>query len=89
MKLTIVVFSEDDEGLSDKSENGSMISGMKFINSECHVSSSIDEAAERQRSKVYSELLRSYEELQSRIDRLEGAKNKILRYKWNLSIHDF
>lgn len=74
------VSSGDEEGLkSDKPENGSVVNQMKYLNSVCNLSS-IHEAAERQRSKIYSEVLRSYEELQSRIDRLEGAKNKILSY---------
>ncbi|KAL8496174.1 hypothetical protein ACS0TY_020043 [Phlomoides rotata] len=73
------VSSGDEEGLSNILGNGSGINGMIYLNSACHLST-IDEAAERQRSKVYSEVFRSYEELQSRIGRLEGAKNKILSY---------
>lgn len=80
LTIVVVVFSGDEEGLGDKSENGSVVNQMKCLNSVCNFSS-IREAAERQRSKVYSEVLRSYD---SRIDRLEGAKNKILRYNWNL-----
>ncbi|KAG6417211.1 hypothetical protein SASPL_119364 [Salvia splendens] len=42
--------------------------------------SSIEEAAERQRLKVYTQVLRSYEDLQPKIDRLEEAKSRILSY---------
>lgn len=52
----------------NKLENGSVIKGVRVS------------AAERQRSKVYAEVLRSYEDLQPRIDRLEEVKNKILSY---------
>lgn len=62
-----------EEGLRHKFENGSVID-------EVGRTTSIDEAAERQRLKVYSQVLRSYEDLQPRIDRLEEAKNKILSY---------
>ena len=46
------------------------------------VNSPIEEAAERQRLKVYAQVLRSYEDLQPKIDRLEEAKSRILRYGW-------
>lgn len=65
----IVVASGDEATVRhNKLENGSVIKGVRVS------------AAERQRSKVYAEVLRSYEDLQPRIDRLEEAKNKILRY---------
>ncbi|XP_047941394.1 uncharacterized protein LOC125188528 isoform X2 [Salvia hispanica] len=44
------------------------------------VNSPIEEAAERQRLKVYAQVLRSYEDLQPKIDRLEEAKSRILSY---------
>lgn len=66
-------------------ENGSVISGesvwdfIEFSPEYCLVCSSFD-AAEMQRRKVYAEVLRSYEELRLRAERLEEAKSKILRY---------
>ncbi|KAI3450824.1 hypothetical protein Pfo_007489 [Paulownia fortunei] len=76
----------DVEGLSHKLENGSAINGESGLNFGEFPDvgpriSLITEVAERQRLKVYAEVLRSYEELPSRIDRLEEAKNKILSYK--------
>ncbi|CAA2978154.1 Serine threonine- kinase MHK [Olea europaea subsp. europaea] len=66
-------------------ENGSVISGesvwdfIEFSPEYCLVCSSFD-AAEMQRRKVYAEVLRSYEELRLRAERLEEAKSKILSY---------
>ncbi|KAL0459937.1 UNVERIFIED_CONTAM: hypothetical protein Slati_0620900 [Sesamum latifolium] len=79
------VFSGNEEGLSHKSENCSVINGESGLNfggfqDERPHLSLISEATERQRVKVYAEVLRSYEELQSRIDRLEEAKSRILSY---------
>lgn len=69
----IVVVSGDEVGVRhNKLENGSVIKGVRV--------SDFGELPERQRSKVYAEVLRSYEDLQPRIDRLEEAKNIILRY---------
>ncbi|KAL3615925.1 hypothetical protein CASFOL_040219 [Castilleja foliolosa] len=39
------------------------------------------DAIEKRRLKVYTEVLKSYEELQCRLDRLDEAKNKMLSYK--------
>ncbi|CAI9778564.1 unnamed protein product [Fraxinus pennsylvanica] len=72
-------------GLFSGDENGSVISGesvwdfIEFSPEDCLVCSSFD-AAERQRRKVYAEVLRSYEELRNRTERLEEAKGKILSY---------
>ncbi|KAH6803519.1 hypothetical protein C2S51_031766 [Perilla frutescens var. frutescens] len=64
--------SGDEEGLRHKLENGSVMKDVTWIDEA--------EAAERQRLKVYSQILRSYEDFQPRVDRLEEAKNKILSY---------
>ncbi|KAH6759733.1 hypothetical protein C2S52_009862 [Perilla frutescens var. hirtella] len=64
--------SGDEEGLRHKLENGSVMKDATWIDEA--------EAAERQRLKVYSQILRSYEDFQPRVDRLEEAKNKILSY---------
>ncbi|PIN00756.1 hypothetical protein CDL12_26740 [Handroanthus impetiginosus] len=80
-----VVPSGDEEALSHKLEIDSVInreSGLKFgefLDVGPHISS-ISEAAERQKAKVYTEVLKSYEELRSQIDRLEKAKSTILSY---------
>ncbi|KAG8371709.1 hypothetical protein BUALT_Bualt13G0116400 [Buddleja alternifolia] len=75
----------DEEGLNTKLENGSVVSGGCGLNfgefrDVSPRSSSIFESSERQRCKTYAEVLRSYEELQSQIERLEEAKNKVLSY---------
>lgn len=70
--------SGDEEGVRHKLENGSVIKGVRV--SDSGEFPDVDEAAERQRLKVYTEVLGSYEDLQPRIDRLEEAKNKILSY---------
>ncbi|KAL0389882.1 UNVERIFIED_CONTAM: hypothetical protein Scaly_0345300 [Sesamum calycinum] len=83
--ITSSVFSGNEEGLSPKSENCSVFNGDSGLNfggfqNEGPRLSLVSEATERQRVKVYAEVLRSYEELQSRIDRLEEAKSRILSY---------
>ncbi|KAK4440504.1 hypothetical protein Salat_0385300 [Sesamum alatum] len=83
--ITSSVFSGNEKGFSHKSENCSAINGESGLNfgefqDEGPRLSLISEATERQRVKVYAEVLRSYEELQSRIDRLEEAKSRILSY---------
>ncbi|KAK4409176.1 hypothetical protein Sango_0498600 [Sesamum angolense] len=83
--ITSSVFSGNEEGLSHKSENCSVINGDSGLNfggfrNEGPRLSLVSEATERQRVKDYAEVLRSYEELQSRIDRLEEAKSRILSY---------
>ncbi|CAI9761387.1 unnamed protein product [Fraxinus pennsylvanica] len=64
--ITPCLFSED--------ENDSVINGE-------HVRDFVEfSPAERQRRKVYAKVLRSYEELQHKSERLEEAKSKILSY---------
>lgn len=56
--------------VSGEKEGGAMVSDSVRVTS----------AAEKQKTKVYSHVLRTYEDLQPRVERLEEARNKILRY---------
>lgn len=78
--------SRDEERLCCNWKNYSVInresgssSGEIPVDS-CRIASSISEAAERQKVKVFADVFRSYEEFQSRADRLEEAKSRILSY---------
>ncbi|KAK6141854.1 hypothetical protein DH2020_024400 [Rehmannia glutinosa] len=77
--INFSVSSGDEKGLGHKLENERGLNSGEFPDVGPRISL-IDEAAERQKLKVYAEVLRSYEELQSRIDRLELAKIEILSY---------
>ncbi|XP_057808758.1 uncharacterized protein LOC131023231 [Salvia miltiorrhiza] len=77
--------SGDEECLCHKLENGSVINCVRVSDSgdssdADRLRNSIREAAERQKLKVYTEVLRSYEDLQSKIERFEEAKSTILSY---------
>ncbi|KAL3850430.1 hypothetical protein ACJIZ3_012312 [Penstemon smallii] len=74
--------SDDDECLSTKLENDLVINGFnfeEFPGLDPRISS-IFEAKERQKCKVYAQVLKSYDDLRSRIEMLKEAKNKLLSY---------
>lgn len=79
------MFSDDDDGgLSQNLANGSVTnedSGVNFreFRDVGPGISSIGEAAERQRQKVYAEVSMSYQDWQHRIDWLKDYKDEILR----------
>lgn len=71
------VVSGDEARSSLELEGVRVSDSCEFTHVGCNIS-----VAERQRSRVYTEVLRSYEDFHSRINSLEEAKNKILRYNF-------
>lgn len=67
--------SSGEEGLDAKRVNGE--SGLDF---EKFSEVGYRNILERQRCKAYADVLRSYEDLRTRLERFEEGKCKILRY---------